>query len=130
MTTAREMNDAEGSGTIDKLMTQNWFWRFKKGDTSHKDKPWSKRSSIVEDEALIKIVEQQSSTSIVGLTWSFIKWTIKWYLHRLGYLEYCKNFDSLLYKNKNNWIAYMWIGYSAEDHSVVYVRSARGQSVK
>ncbi len=45
-------------GTINKYVEQNWFRHFKEGDTSLKDKPKSERPSVVEDEALLEMVEQ------------------------------------------------------------------------
>lgn len=38
-------------GTVNECVVQNWFRRYKKGDTSLQDKPRSKRPSAVEDEA-------------------------------------------------------------------------------
>ena len=55
---AKEMNDEEGPGTVNERVTQNWFRRFKKGDTSLEDKPRSGRYPIVEDVALLEMVDQ------------------------------------------------------------------------
>ncbi|XP_052824371.1 histone-lysine N-methyltransferase SETMAR-like [Octopus bimaculoides] len=59
----KEIDDMEGSGTVNKRVAQNWFRRFKDGDTSLEDKPSSGRPSVVEDEILLEMFEQQLSTS-------------------------------------------------------------------
>ena len=65
---AKEINDVEGTGTVNEYVVQNWFRCFKEGDTSHKDKPRSGRPSVVEDEDLLEMVEQQPSTSTCTLS--------------------------------------------------------------
>ena len=47
---------------------QNWFRHFKEGDTILQNKPRSKRSSVVEDEILLEMVEQQPSTTTCTLS--------------------------------------------------------------
>ena len=55
---AKEMNDVEVPGTVNECAVQNWFRRFKEGDTNLEDKSKSERPSVVEDEALLEMVRQ------------------------------------------------------------------------
>ena len=48
---------------LKKCVAQNWFRIFNGGDTSLKDKLKSGRSSVLEDEALLEMVEKQPSTN-------------------------------------------------------------------
>ena len=58
-TASREFNDVEDPGTVNKCVAPNWFRYFKEGDTNLKDKLMSGGPSTEEDEALLKMVEQQ-----------------------------------------------------------------------
>ena len=58
---AKEINDVEGPVTVNEHVTQNWFRCFKEDDTNLEDKPGSKNPSIVEDETLLEMTEQQLS---------------------------------------------------------------------
>lgn len=63
----QEISDAEGSRTVSGHVAQNWFRCFKEGDASLEDKPRLGRPSVVEDEALFDMVEQQPSTNTCTL---------------------------------------------------------------
>lgn len=65
---AKRINDVGNSGTVNKRVVKNWFRHFKKGDISPKDKPRSRRPSVVEDESLLEMVGQQPSTSTCTLS--------------------------------------------------------------
>ena len=68
------------------LMAQNLFRRFKIGITNFKDKPRSRRTSVVEDEALLEFVEQQPRTRIRKLLAEAgpLKNTINRHFHKLS----------------------------------------------
>ena len=68
---SKKMNDVEGSEADNKCVAQNWFRYSKERDTSHEDKERSGRLSIVPDEALFKIVEQQPIINILRLSIGF-----------------------------------------------------------
>lgn len=65
---AKEINDVEGSGTINVYVTKNWFRHFKIGDTSLEHKPRSGSPSVVVDESLLEMVEHKPSTSTCTLS--------------------------------------------------------------
>ena len=50
----------EGPGIVNERMVQNWFRRSRVGDTSLENEPKLERPSIVEDEALLEMVETQA----------------------------------------------------------------------
>ena len=60
---AREIKDLEGLRTIYEYVIQNCFWKFKEDDTNLDNKLKSGRPSDVDDETLLKMVEQQSCTT-------------------------------------------------------------------
>ena len=61
----KEINNAEGRGSVNKLVAQNWFRHFKEGDTSLVDWPKSGRLSFVENEALLEwLIDSQTQTLI------------------------------------------------------------------
>lgn len=53
-------NDVEGPGTISEHAAQDWFRRFKEGDTSFEDKPKLETRSVVEDETLLEMANSQA----------------------------------------------------------------------
>ena len=53
-----EINDMKGPGTNNEREAQNKFRRFMENDTSLGDKPRLKKLPVVEDEALLEVVEQ------------------------------------------------------------------------
>ena len=82
---AKEINNVEIPGTVNKYVAQNLFKCFK--DTSLENKPRSGRLFIIEDEALLEMIEQQLSTLFIELGPSKI--TIKWHLYNLGLANKC-----------------------------------------
>ena len=74
-------------------MAQNWFRHFKEGETSLEHQPNSRKLVVKENDALLKMVEQQPSTS----TWSLLaelspsQSTINQDLYKLGLVNRCWN---------------------------------------
>ena len=65
----KEINAVEIPGAVNERKAQNSFRRFKESDKSLEDKrKWSRRPYVVEDDALLKMVEKQQNTS--ARTWS------------------------------------------------------------
>ncbi|XP_014783721.1 histone-lysine N-methyltransferase SETMAR-like [Octopus bimaculoides] len=91
MAAAKEIHDTEDPGAVDKRTVQNWLRCFKKGGTSLEDRQNSGRSSVVEDEALIEMVEQQpnASTRTLSAELGPSQSTINRLLHRLGLVNRC-----------------------------------------
>ena len=101
----KEINDVESPGNINEYVTQNRFRYFMESNTSLEDKQRSGRHFVEEDEAWLKIVEQQPSTSPFTLSAEFspTQSTINRHLHKLDQvnrcwniwnMKYCKMFDS------------------------------------
>lgn len=84
---AKEINIVEGQGTISVTTAKEWFRRFKNGDTSLNDKLRSGRPSIMDNEALRNLVEEQPSTSTRRLSaeTGASQPTIVRHLHQLGF---------------------------------------------
>lgn len=81
---AKEINDVEGTGAVSKCMIQDWFRDFKKDDTSLKGKPRSSKPFVVEDEALLKMPEQQPSTCTLSAELCPSQSTINGHLYKLS----------------------------------------------
>ena len=61
--TAKEIYEEESPRTDKEYELQKWFWYFAEGENGFEDKPKSVRSSLVEDKALLGMVEQQPTTN-------------------------------------------------------------------
>ena len=87
----KEINDIKDTETVKECVTQNWFRRFEEGDASLDDKTKSWRPSVMEDGALLEMVEQQLSTIIHTLLAELgpSQRTISPYLHKLGLVNRC-----------------------------------------
>ena len=59
----KEINDVKDPGIVKKRVAQNWFRPFKEVATRLEDKLRSERPSVVEDEALLEMVEQPSTST-------------------------------------------------------------------
>ena len=68
----KKFNGMEGSGTINEHMAQNWFRHFKEDDTSLEDKPRPGKRSVVEDEALLEMVENSHTLALVHGRLNFV----------------------------------------------------------
>ena len=53
----------EGAETVNEHVVHKWFRNFQEGDTRLDYKPTSKGFFVVEDEALLEMVEQQPNTN-------------------------------------------------------------------
>ena len=91
------MNDVKNPWTVDESVLQNLFGHFKESGTRPKDKPRSRKLSIVEDEVLFEMVDKQPSTSTYTLSAELdpSQTTINWHLQKLNLVEqtlkYLKN---------------------------------------
>lgn len=83
---SRRICAAFGDGSVSERTAQDWFKRFREGDTSLEDRPRSGRPSVVDDERLRQMVEaDQHQTSrelaaILGVS----HFTIIEHLHAIG----------------------------------------------
>ena len=60
---AKEINDADGPGTVNESMIEEGFKGFQKDDTNPKDKARPGIPSVLEDKVLLEIVEQLPNAS-------------------------------------------------------------------
>lgn len=83
---AKEINDVEGTGSVNERTAQNWFKRFKEGDTTLQEKPRSGRPSVVDNEVLLEAIQHQPSSSTRALSAELgpSQSTINRHLHQLG----------------------------------------------
>ena len=82
----REINQVFGEGTIGKRTVEEWFARFKNGDTSLEDKPGRGRPSDFDDQALLAAVEEDESltTRMLANQFNCGQSTIVYRLKKLG----------------------------------------------
>jgi transposase len=83
---SRDLNELYGDGTISERQAQEWFKRFKSGDTSLEDKPGRGRISDFDDDALLVAVEEDESytTRILAEMFDVGQATIVRHLKSLG----------------------------------------------
>jgi histone-lysine N-methyltransferase SETMAR len=83
---AENINRAYGSNTVDVRVAQLWFSRFRAGDESLEEAPRSGRPSIVDEEALLSLVEADPRQTLATLadTLKCSIATVDRHLHALG----------------------------------------------
>lgn len=86
---SKEINNLEVSVNVDERVEQNWFRRFKKGNTNLEDKAKSELTSVLEDVALLQMLDQQLSTRPRNLSAELgpSQSAINRHLHALGLMN-------------------------------------------
>lgn len=84
---SKEINNGEIPGNVNELVAQNWFRHLKECDTSLKDKPRSGRSSVIENEHLLEMLEHQIGQGTRTLSTELDLYTISRHFHKLNFMN-------------------------------------------
>ena len=79
-----------GEGAVTDRMCHKWFVKFRAGDFSLEDAPWSGRPVEVNSDQTEILIEnnQHYTTQEIGNTLKISKSSIKNHLHQLGYVNH------------------------------------------
>ena len=102
-----------GENCLSERTCRNWFSSFESGDFSISDKPRSGRPLAINDGDLMKVIEEDSSQSLVALaeTFQVAPETIRLHLHRLG----------------RRWKLSVWVPHELSEHNMqTRLRIAKG----
>jgi histone-lysine N-methyltransferase SETMAR len=82
------INNVYGEGTISHSTCDNWFTKFRSGDTSLEDEPGRGADPKIDDNALLHLLAENNrfSTRELGETLGVSHITIENHLHNLGFL--------------------------------------------